>query len=57
MQALYTESVQQASTWCFVLSSTNQRGLQGFSNAPFLYKIPSKLLQQKKRKIKKFFTF
>ncbi len=50
MQALYTESVQQASTWCFVLSSTNQRGLQGFSNAPFLYKIPSKLLQQKKEK-------
>lgn len=35
-------------TSCFVLSSTNHLGFHGFSNAPLLYKMPSKLLMGKK---------
>lgn len=33
-----------ALTWCLVLSNTNHRGFHGFNKAPFLNRMPSKLL-------------
>lgn len=36
-----------ALTWCLVLSKTNNRGFHGFNKAPFLKRIPSKLLMGK----------
>lgn len=41
-----------ALTWCLVLSNTNHRGFHGFNKAPFLNRMPSKLLMKRRAKQK-----